>query len=152
MDEYLHYAEYYLLDNDGLAKANGLSGFYFIVYSLFVGSEHDTIKKLGFDAVCSCRINRNVKHDLGWAIRKAYSMVFKTPRRTSYKKIYPTFVGEEDKWDDVFPTMLPNWGHTPRSVYNGDLYTNSTPELFEKHCEQVLSIITKKMKTVKSPS
>ncbi len=134
----------FILQWNHLAKENELPGFYFIGYSLFVNSEYDEIKKLGFDAVCSCRISRNVKHDLGWAIRKAYSMIFKTPRKTPYKKIYPTLIGEEDKREDVFPTMLPNWDHTPRSGYNGDLYTNSTPELFEKHCEQVLSIIKEK--------
>ena len=42
--------------------------------------------------------------------------------------------------------MLPNWDHTPRSGYNGDLYTNSTPDLFEKHCEQLLSIVKGKRK------
>lgn len=127
-----------------LAKLNGLEGFFFIGYSLFVGEEYNQIRNAGFDAVCSCRISKNVKHDFEWAVRKAYSMIFKTPRRTPYKKIYPTLVGKEDSWDDVFPTMLPNWDHTPRSGYNGDLYTDSTPDLFEKHCEQVLSIIKEK--------
>ena len=42
--------------------------------------------------------------------------------------------------------MLPNWDHTPRSGYNGDLFTNSTPEIFEKHCEQVLSLVKEKPK------
>lgn len=129
-----------------LAKENGLDGFYFIGYSLFVGTEYEVIKQLGFDAVCSCRLNRNVKHDLTWAMRKAYSMLFKTPRKTSYKKAILTMTGEEEKKEDVFPTMLPNWDHTPRSGYNGDLFTNSTPEIFEKHCEQVLSLVKEKPK------
>ena len=127
-----------------LAKENGLGSFYFIGYSLFVGTEYESIKQLGFDAVCSCRISRNVKHDFGWAVRKAISVLFKTPRKTAYKKIYPTLVGKEDSRDDVFPTMLPNWDHTPRSGYNGDLYTGSTPELFEKHCEQLLAVVKEK--------
>ena len=42
--------------------------------------------------------------------------------------------------------MLPNWDHTPRSGYNGNLFTNSTPEIFEKHCEQVLSLVKEKPK------
>ena len=127
-----------------LAKKNGLDGIYFIGYTLFVSNEYDMIKALGFDAVCSCRLNRNVKHDFMWAIRKAYSMLFRVPRKIPYKKVLPTLVGEEDKREDVFPTMLPNWDHTPRSGYNGDLFTNSTPDLFEKHCEQVLSIVKDK--------
>lgn len=129
---------------NNLAVKNGLDGIYFIGYTLFVSNEYDKIKDLGFDAVCSCRLNRNVKHDFAWAIRKACSLIFKTPRKISYKKLLPSFVGEEDYRDDVFPTMIPNWDHTPRSGYNGDLFTNSTPALFEKHCEQVLSIVKDK--------
>ena len=136
----------FILQWNKLAKENGLGGFYFIGYSLFVETEYDSIKQLGFDAVCSCRLNRNVRHGFAWAVRKAYSMIFKTPRKTAYKVAIKTMIGEEDKKEDVFPTMLPNWDHTPRSGYNGDLFTNSTPEIFEKHCEQVLSLVKEKPK------
>lgn len=127
-----------------LAKENGLDGFYFVGYSLFANQEYDYLKRLGFDAIVSCRLDRNVKHDLGWAIRKLISVFFHTPRRIEYKKIIPTFTNEFDKKDDVFPTMIPNWDHTPRSGVNGDLFTNSTPDLFELHASQILSNIIDK--------
>lgn len=127
-----------------LAKENGLEGFYFLGYSLFVDDEYSQLKEMGFDAIVSCRLDRNVKHDLGWAIRKIISVIFQTPRRTNYKKLIPTLSNEFDKTEDVFPTMIPNWDHTPRSGVNGDLFTNSTPDLFQIHASQVLSTIVAK--------
>lgn len=137
--------EIFIRQWNGLAKENGLSGFFFIGYTLFVSREYNLIKTLGFDAVCSCRLNRDVNHNFMWAIRKTYSFLLKTPRKVSYKKIYPSLIGDEEKMNDVFPTMIPNWDHTPRSGYNGDLFTGSTPELFQKHCEQVLNIVNSKI-------
>lgn len=127
-----------------LAIKNGLKGIYFIGYTRFVAKEYSDIKALGFDAVCSCRLNRNMKRGLGWAFRKAYSLLFRIPRKISYKKVFPTLIGEEEKQDDVFPTLIPNWDHTPRSGYNGDLFTGATPALFEEHCKQVFKMIKDK--------
>lgn len=122
-----------------LANENGLNGFYFIAYTLNADEDYSTLKTLGFDAINSCRLNRNIKRSVVWALRKAISLIFHTPRRISYKKIIPTLVTDFEKKDDVFPTMLPNWDHTPRSGINGDLFTNSNPELFSQHAENVLS-------------
>jgi len=127
-----------------LAIDNGLKGIYFLGYTLFTNSEYQELKNLGFDAVVSCRLDRNVKHDFGWAVRKMISVVFHTPRRTNYKKLLPTFINDFDKKEDIYPTMIPNWDHTPRSGVNGDLFTNSTPELFELHAKQILAQIVNK--------
>ena len=37
--------------------------------------------------------------------------------------------------DNAFPTIVPNWDHTPRSGRYGFVLTESTPEAFEKCCE-----------------
>lgn len=129
-----------------LALENGLNGFFFLGYTLFANCEYRQLKELGFDAVVSCRLDRNVKHNFGWAIRKFISVVFQTPRRTNYKKMIPKFLDDFDKNEDVFPTMIPNWDHTPRSGVNGDLFTNSTPVLFELHALQTLKYIVHKPK------
>lgn len=128
-----------------LAKENGLDRFYFLGYSLFANEEYQQLKDLGFDAVVSCRLDRNVKRNLGWAFRKLLSVVFHTPRRANYKKLLPSFINKLDQKEDVFPTMIPNWDHTPRSGVNGDLFTNSTPDLFEQHATQVLLEIVNKV-------
>lgn len=129
-----------------LAIENGLQGFYFVGYTRNIDGERKRILDLGFDAIVSCRMNNNMIRTIGWFIRKATSIIFHTPRRTSYKKIYPRLIGEEEKNYNIFPTMMPNWDHTPRSGIKGDLYEKSTPELFQKHAEQVLSLVSKKPK------
>lgn len=128
-----------------LAKENDLSGFYFIGYTYDVSEEYNVIKNKGFDAVCSCRLKRHQRRSLGWALRKALSYITNMPEVYEYKKVYPTLLGSEERTkEDVYPTLIPNWDHTPRSGKRGYLFNNSKPEYFEKHCEQVLSAINKK--------
>lgn len=128
-----------------LAKENGLGGFYFIAYSLEVESEYEKLKQMGFDAVCSSRISSTYITTFTRYIKKLVSVVTGRPRIFDYRKMRPIFMREfEEKHDDVFPTLIPNWDHTPRSKDHGYMYTHSTPEEFQKHCEDVLSRIAHK--------
>lgn len=128
-----------------LANENGLKGIFFIGYTFNAEKEGEQILQLGFDAINSCRLNRNRIRNFGWFVRKMFSVIFHTPRRVAYKKIFPALIGKLEKENDnYFPTIIPNWDHTPRSGVNGDLFTNSTPELFERHCVDVLSKIKTK--------
>lgn len=127
-----------------LALENGLSGIYFIGYSLNADAEYDELKNLGFNAINSCRLNRNSVRSIGWVWRKAISLIFQTPRKVQYKKVIKSLVTDFEKKDDVFPTIIPNWDHTPRSGVNGDLFLNSTPELFGKHAAETLNIVKSK--------
>lgn len=127
-----------------LAKENGIEGFYFIGYSLNVAEEHDAIKNKGFDAVCSCHLGYGKQTKLMYVLRKIVSVFTNTPRRFSYKKMLPQLIAPEDSQNDVFPTIIPNWDHTPRSKDHGYLYCNSTPELFEEHCKDVLRRVKRK--------
>lgn len=130
---------------NNLAEENGLGGFHFIGYSLQVGDEYDAIKKKGFDAICSCRLKRHDRRGFGWAFRKCLSYVTNWPEIYKYKNVLPSLIGKEEiEKNDVYPTLIPNWDHTPRSGKRGYLFHHSTPELFEKHCEDVLSHVINK--------
>lgn len=130
---------------NNLAIENDLPGIHFIGYSLSIEKEYGLIKSKGFDAVCSCRIKRHNKRDLGWVVRKILSYLTHSPERYNYKNVYPTLIGaEESAKKDVYPTLIPNWDHTPRSGAHGYLFTNSTPDLFEKHCDDVFQKISSK--------
>lgn len=125
-----------------LAIQNGLPGIFFIGYTGDVESEYSDIKRCGCDAVCSCRLRRHKRWSLRWLVRKTLSFVTHMPECYNYKDVYPTLIGkEEEQREDVFPLLIPNWDHTPRSGANGYLFTNSTPQLFEKHAKDVLSKI-----------
>lgn len=128
-----------------LAIENGLDGIFFIGYSLNADEEYSEIKGLGFDAVCSCRLGNTRKKDYFWLIRRLISKILRRPIIIPYKKAITYLLKDFEKLhEDVFPTMLPNWDHTPRSGSNGYLYSGSTPELFEQHAKAVVESISKK--------
>lgn len=129
-----------------LAREAGLKGFYFIGYTLRVDTEYSEIKNKGFDAVCSCHLGYGKQSKFEYFIRKIESVIADKPRRFSYKKMIPQFISSGDFRNDVFPTMLPNWDHTPRSGTGGYVYTGSTPELFQEHAAQVLKCVKEKPK------
>ena len=66
------------------------------------------------------------------------------PFINDYEKILDKFIGEEDKRNDIYPSLVPNWDHTPRSGRGGYLYENCEPELFEKHCRMVIDEVKDK--------
>ena len=124
---------------------NGLKGIYFIGYSLQSEREYDKLMRMGFNAVCSCRLGYGKQSTISKYLRKVVSVAFNIPRIFSYKKMYPQFVNDfDERQENVYPTLIPNWDHTPRSKEHGYLYLNSTPKLFQKHCEDVLSRIEHK--------
>ena len=51
---------------------------------------------------------------------------------------------KEDKWENVYPTLLPNWDRSARSGRCARIYTDSTPEVFGKQIEQVMELVKDK--------
>ena len=62
----------------------------------------------------------------------------------SYKKAIRKAVRPVDYNDNVLPTMMPNWDHTPRSLDGGSVLHNATPELFYEHAVDILSTTKEK--------
>lgn len=61
-----------------------------------------------------------------------------------YKKIVKHIFVSEDKWENVYPTILPNWDRSARSGKKANIYDDSTPENFEKHLIDALEIVAEK--------
>lgn len=61
-----------------------------------------------------------------------------------YAKTVKNFFAPEDSWENVFPTIMPQWDRTPRVVNADGVYINATPEKFECHLKQALEIVSKK--------
>lgn len=125
-----------------LAKKEGLNGIYFIGQTVRK-AEIDKILSLGFDAVNIVRLydkhqNQSV---MSKVLRRIKGRFFKTPFVYSYKKMIPLLVGEEEKRSNIYPTLIPNWDHTPRSAYGGFVLSNSTPSLFGEHIDSVFEKI-----------
>lgn len=64
--------------------------------------------------------------------------------RYDYARTVCNYFAPEDKWENVYPTILPQWDRTPRVTDGEGIYVNATPESFKKHIEQALELLKDK--------
>lgn len=132
-----------------LAVKNGLNGIYFIGRSYGWVSKNKEVLDLGFDAINSNgewnaesivtgKYLNLIRHKI---IEKVGGVMLK---KYSYKDIMDNFFTADDKLENVFPTIMPQWDRSPRSGRRAIIYHNSTPELFEKHVEKAIDIVKEK--------
>lgn len=126
-----------------LAQKNGLPTFYFVCYTGNAVGQVENIRRLGFEKIISCNLDCNMSSTEIW-IRNHIRKYFRIPDIRDYAKYYKRLSGPYDKDEDIIPTIVPNWDHTPRSGVGGVVFKNSTPENFEKHVSYITSIIDKK--------
>ncbi|TDE04550.1 glycosyltransferase WbsX family protein [Flavobacterium hiemivividum] len=131
-----------------LASENGLKGIYFVGQKNYLENNLDRFREAGVDAINTIRLNNYIVNHRSFFQRvftKLRKTVMNVPLAYPYEKVSKYFVvAEEDKQEDVFPSIVPNWDHTPRSGREGMVMTNSTPDLFEKHVKQTVSLIENK--------
>lgn len=153
-----------------LAVENGLPGFHFIgmtpstltfritkdggrqraMPNLESSAEiYHGILDMGFDAVNSLGKRRGeMLYEGKW------KNLFKTALRYvgiptgniryDYAKTVRNFFVKEDKWENVYPTIMPQWDRSPRvSAYDG-VYVNATPDKFEQHIHQAINLLKEK--------
>lgn len=126
-----------------LAVENGLDGIYFVAHSYFLKEQRSTLEEMGFDAINVVRLfdykTRNPRlHKLSRLRHKWLKQPFIVP----YAKAMQYFVDRAlDSADDVFPTVIPNWDHSPRSLTNALVLDASTPELFDAHVAEAMTCI-----------
>lgn len=130
-----------------MLKTNGIAdSFYFMAYSIS-DDDNKAIKANGFDGIDMVRNGAyrwNKKcAESNW-LRIAIYKMFNYPLRLRYSNMIKYFVGEAEKDDDTYPTIIPNWDHTPRSGRRGAVYEGVTAELFKKHVRQVLDVVKDK--------
>lgn len=152
-----------------LAKQNGLEGIHFVahVYNMDIHfKNHETgkffIPKIDesgkiyqkyfsncFDAVCSRGDVRSELLIIGKyrrVLSKILSKFFKYEnlKKFDYSKIIENLFVEEDRWENVYPTVIPNWDRSPRAGKAAVIYDKSTPELFKKSILNALEIVKNK--------
>lgn len=116
-----------------LAKENGLDDFYFVATDF--NSEHRTeILNMGFDAVHNVD-QLNVYHkasNIKKALQTFAGKYLHIPRIYKYKKAIKYMLHDDCRLNNVFPVIVPNWDHTPRSGARGLVMTNARPEYFKQ--------------------
>lgn len=129
-----------------LAVKEGLEGIHFIGHTE-KNSNIGPIMNMGFDAI---NIVRNGEYAYNKHLLKRILIptilykFFRSPLKISYALMIQYFVQKEDKESYVYPSIIPNWDHTPRSGRKGSIFHNSTPELFSKHVKDVFDVTKNK--------
>jgi len=129
-----------------LSNKNGLNGIHFIAQT-DDPSKIDELIRLGFSSVNLVRLFKpfNTENKAIKAIKKILTLISgKNKNVKNYKECMKFWTGPEDSKLQCIPSLFPNWDHSPRSGSKGIIIHGSTPELFEKHCHDVLAKIKNK--------
>ncbi|GHU75450.1 hypothetical protein FACS189461_1750 [Spirochaetia bacterium] len=129
-----------------LAERNGLSGIYFVGQC----TDRDKIelyRKIDIDAINTISIHESLRYRnlLFRIVYKIYRIIMKSPYIISYKKAaHYFFIKNIDGCDNIIPTIISGWDHTPRSGRYGLVQKNYTPRLFQDHAKEVILNCSKK--------
>lgn len=121
-------SEYIKLWND-LAKKEGFEGVYFIAIT-FKAKDIERYIKEGFDSVVFDLMFK--RKSLMRFFNLACHKLFKIPSIIDYRDYSKTLLSDMPVSNYVFPCVLPNYDHTPRSKRRGHLFSNSTPSNWAK--------------------
>jgi hypothetical protein len=136
---------------NSMAKKNGLKkGIQFVGIARGWKKNFPKLYEMGLDAVTPS--NHWIAET---AIDKKYIKMAKTflrerfPRwvplnKYLYSDIIKNFYTDFDEREDAYPQIVPNYDRTPRAGRRAIIYHNSTPELFKKHVQEAVSIVSKK--------
>ncbi len=136
--------------------AAGFPDLYLVANISFARQDKQNLIERGFDAVTYQRLaggttNSTIRNmgRLGRATHKLFSKIkglifHRPPFMTDYKKFRKFLITSEESNEDVIPSLLPQWDHTPRSGWNGTFFINATPENFYEHAKEVLSVVKNK--------
>ena len=151
-----------------LARANGLDGIYFVAmvsnvslgfkdengkYALpnlnEAGKRYQMFLDMGYDGINSrgdYRAELLCKGKYVTLYERFLRKVFKysTLKRYDYAKVMENLFVKEDAWENVFPTIIPNWDRSPRAGKDAVIYDKSTPDLFERSLRNAINIIKDK--------
>jgi len=123
-----------------LAKENGLRGVYFIAHQMDVLKDEDlekiidVRKREGFDAINIVNLMTNTVKEFPMWNRVLRKLFYKNKRFRLLPDLRPykidVFRTSLDRREDVFPSVVPGWDHTPRTGIRGSVLYGSTPQLF----------------------
>ena len=118
-----------------LAVTSGIEGIHFVAHTY----HSDKIQYLldsGFDAVNVVRLFDFHKRGISFFEKvrnKINREVFKKGAFYDYKKAIKCFSDIEDREENVYPTIIPDWDHSPRTGKYGTILKGANPDLFGKH-------------------
>ncbi len=129
-----------------LAAENGIGDFHFVAQSTNADKDIKEYTEWGFDGVNSLRMNEYRKH---WPMLKRLFFrhicrAMRFPRVLSYADIARYFVRPGDEAENMYPSLIPNWDHTPRSGRGGSVWVRCLPRYFGESVRQVCRAVARK--------
>jgi hypothetical protein len=132
-----------------LAKENGFKDIHFVGHLNDLNRNISEVFNVGVDAVNPTRITNYTMFHRSLFQRSFEFLrrkIFKTPMRYPYNLMAKYFLNEiEDSNENVYPSIIPGWDHTPRSGKDGLVITDSSPELFLLHVSKAVKLVENKM-------
>lgn len=128
-----------------LAIQNGLEGIYFIGHCNNLRHKISDIFETGVDAVNTVRVSDYLVKKQSFIEKifvKGRRFLGGFQNRYTYAKMSKYFIDKEiDSKNNIYPSIIPGWDHTPRSGKEGLVITDSRPDLFGKHIDDALECI-----------
>ena len=105
----------------------------------------------GYDAINSRGMNlAHIRYDsmFKYYLKKFCKKAFKWQGTIKYdfEKVSKLLFTEEDKCNNVYPTIIPNWDRTPRNGKNAIVWYHNSPEYFKEEVKIALNMIKDKPK------
>lgn len=133
----------------------GFKGLYLVANLVFPFDQKEKLLSNGYDAFSYQRLGSPTSKlilnsgRIGRGVFKVYQsikgFIMHRPARTyDYKKYYKYLVTSEECNRNTIPVLIPQWDHTPRSGMNGNLFINSTPDIFYKHALDAINAVENK--------
>ena len=129
-----------------MARNAGLNGLFLVGHVTYT-KQVDAVLNLGFDAVNIVPLG-DAKRDIRSALRHLPNFFLhlcgKSPLVYDYTEAMRAFEATVMRREEVVPTILPNWDHSPRSGVRAFIMRNATPEAFRRHVQAIRAIVAKK--------
>lgn len=122
-------------------------------YFTNVEEEFNKVLNLGFDAVNSRGINiahyRYNKPIVAYFRNLFNEMMgryfdWHPIEKYDFSRIYDKMFTDEDRKDNILPTIIPNWDRSPRAGIRAKIWYNYNPKFFKKQVEMAVDLIKEK--------
>ncbi len=131
-----------------MALESGLKGIYFIGIANVLYDGLDSVKTLehyqemGFDAM---NVVNMFDHGRGFLYKLKRKILIKWLNMPDIRNYdYELMKDKTDSYANVFPTVYPNWDHTPRTGHRGIIVTGTSPKKWGVALQQMIDRITHK--------
>lgn len=129
---------------NALAKENGLEGFDFFGFT-YNPDKYDELLNHGFNHVVIDYVAEMLNHTgyLKNVIKRINRSITGRPNKVYDYQDYVNFaIQNMDNSKKIYPCILPNFDHSPRSGRRGYILHNSTPEKWGNFCSKIFKMFS----------